>query len=308
MTTAAQVNALIDAHQTRDDQRFRVISLQIAASMKPDARAAILRRFETVRLPLPEEMKGLLRPILSQASLVEMVLNEETRVMIDRVLREFHREADLAAKGLSPARKLLFTGPPGCGKTMTASALAHDLNIPIYRVEIHGVVSSYMGDTSRKLASIFDFIAQERAVYLFDEADALAGARDPSDGSAAGAETRRIVNSLLQFIEDDGSKSLIIATTNHAQIFDRAMFRRFDAMVPFLPPAGHLELDRLVTNTLGTDLAIQLDVAKLFDTAVGIGHADLVAAMRRVLKDHILDGTAVSVPVLERAIRERPRA
>src|SRR5207244_5982566 len=106
--------------------------------------------------------------------------------------------------------------------------------LPMFRVELHAVIASHLGETSANLAKVFEHVRTMPAVYLFDEFDALGADRSSSsDGSSAGAEMRRTVNSLLQFIEDDRSEGLIVAATNHPQMLDRTIFPRFDEPVAF---------------------------------------------------------------------------
>lgn len=195
------------------------------------------------------------------------------------------------------------------GKTMAAGALSRALELPMFRVELHAVIASHLGETAANLAKVFDHIRTMPAVYLFDEFDALGADRGATDSSSASAEMRRVVNSLLQFIEDDRSDSVIVAATNHDQMLDSAIFRRFDEMIAFMVPSRD-ELIELVRRTL-----VEVDVAALdFDTiwpAVAnpkLGHADVCAALTRVLKDYILGGTTIDTAQINAALTRRIRA
>jgi len=311
MTSYDQVTALVDAHVNRDHDRFRAITLQIAASTRSESRAEHLRRLVARQqaaafVPLPSA-NGLLSAPPDLATLDDMVLAPAIRDRLDRVVLEHARKFDLLASGLGPARKLLFTGPAGVGKTMAAGAIARALKLPLFRVELHAVIASHLGETAAHLAKVFEHVRTLPAVYLFDEFDALGADRSSlSDGSSAGAEMRRVVNSLLQLIEDDRSDSLIIAATNHAHSLDRAIFRRFDEAVAFEP----LSMDELITLTrrvLHDADTSGFDFTAIFAAHAGLGHADLRAVLDRARKDRVLAGSAIDTKRVVDGIVSRMR-
>ena len=116
---------------------------------------------------------------------------------------------------------------------MSASALAGELHLPLFTIVLDGLITKFMGETAAKLRLIFEAISQTRGVYLFDEFDALGSER--ASGNDVG-EIRRVLNSFLQFLEQDQSDSLIVAATNHPKLLDRALFRRFDDVIEFALP------------------------------------------------------------------------
>ena len=318
MTSLAQVTALVDAHVRRDNARFRATTLAIAANLaaKSERGAEQLRKLieqeqASSFVPLPSA-SGLLSAPPELASLDDMVLATSVRDRIDRVVLEQTRKFELFASGLDPARKLLFTGPSGVGKTMAAGAIARAVGLPMFRVELHEVIASHLGETAGKLAKVFDHVRTMPAVYLFDEFDAIGSDRSAlGDGSSAGAEMRRVVNSLLQFIEDDRSESLIIAATNHAQVLDSAIFRRFDETIAFAIPTKD-ELVSLVSRTLaefGEADVSQLDFETIYAAAANpkLGHADVRAALHSVRKDHVLVGAPIDTSHVVDGIAKRVR-
>ncbi len=318
MTSLAQVTALVDAHVRRDNARFRATTLAIAANLaaKSERGAEQLRKLieqeqASSFVPLPSA-SGMLAAPPELAALDDMVLAPTVRDRIDRVVLEQSRKFDLFASGLDPARKLLFTGPPGVGKTMAAGAIARAVQLPMFRVELHEVIASHLGETAGKLAKVFDHVRSMPAVYLFDEFDAIGSDRSAlGDGSSAGAEMRRVVNTLLQLIEDDRSESLIVAATNHAQMLDTAIFRRFDEVIAFAIPTKD-ELVALVSRTLSefgeTDVG-QLDFDTIYAAAANpkLGHADVCAALHGVRKDHVLIGAPINTARVVDGIAKRVR-
>lgn len=313
MTTQAQVTALVDSHVKRDESRFRAIVLQIAADMAGRSehiatrlRGLVNREQATCLTPLPSS-NGLLSASTSTTSLDDMVLTPRIRARLDRVVLEQSKRNDLLSRNLSPTRKLLFIGPPGVGKTLAAGALAKKLGLPLFRVELHAVISSHLGETASKLSKVFEHVQTLPAVYLFDEFDALCSDRGSLGTEAAGAEMRRVVNSLLQFIEDDQSHGLIIATTNFSSILDRAILRRFDELIAF-DVMSIEELTELTICKLKEFTTKPLDFVRIFAAAPSLGHADLCAVLAHVCKDHVLNGTPIDTTCIVTGIKERTRS
>jgi SpoVK/Ycf46/Vps4 family AAA+-type ATPase len=309
MTSLVQVTALVDAHVKRDQARFRAVTLQIAANLsrRSEHGADQLRKLvnqQASYLPL-SSVTGLLSVPAGLSTLDDMVLAMRTRDRLDRIVLEQTRKSELLVLGLQPARKLLFTGAPGVGKTLAAGALALAVGLPMFRVELHGVIQSHLGETAGKLAQVFEHVRTMPAVYLFDEFDAIGADRSSGDGSAASAEMRRVVNSLLQFIEDDRSDSLVIATTNHPDLLDSAIFRRFDEILDFALPSQE-ELILLVRRVLADVTSLDFELIYGVLTKLKMGHADVCGALDRVRKDHVLAeipiDTAGFVAAIERRI------
>lgn len=309
MAKAQEVMALVRAHIDGDNERFRAIVLQIAAhAAGSSANVAKSLRELAAKPPRPQQMTAL-RPqvesllVVSSAvvDIMDMALDASARLKIDRFLLEQGSSAKLIEHGLRPASKLLFTGPPGTGKTMCSSAIAHALSLPLIRVQLHGVIASHLGETAGHLGKVFQSIREMRGVYLFDEFDALAADRGTTGNDVT--EMRRVVNSLLQFVEMDDSDSVIIAATNHPDLIDRAMFRRFDQVIDFPLPtveiAEYLVRARLLWST-------DIDWAAVRVASIGIGHADLTSACHHVNKDAVIgDRDRITTKEIVAAIEAR---
>jgi SpoVK/Ycf46/Vps4 family AAA+-type ATPase len=299
---ADEVIALVRAHVNGDQERFRATALAIAANVEGKSQRvaksirSILDQASAPRaIRLPDNVDGILEPRLPpNARMTDLVVDPDTRARIVRVLAEQAARDRLAEHGLRPTRKLLFTGPPGVGKTMTASVIAGELVLPMIRVELHGLLSQYLGETGRNLAKAFAAIRQRRAVYLFDEFDGISAERGDESRTDV-SEMRRVVNTLLQLIENDDSDSIIIGATNHAGLVDRAMFRRFDDVIAFPLPTPEAAEELIRSHLLWSD---GLGWGDVRGASSGLGHADLVAACAHVNKDAVLDGRE-SVSTLE---------
>ena len=140
--------------------------------------------------------------------MADMVLGSQVAGQIDRILKEQRLHSRIREHGLSPRRKLLLIGPPGTGKTMTASVLAGELGIPLLSVRLDALITKFMGETAAKLRQVFDAVSDVRGVYFFDEFDAIGSQRGLANDVG---EIRRVLNSFLQMIENDHSNSLIVA-------------------------------------------------------------------------------------------------
>lgn len=218
-------------------------------------------------------------------SIDELVLAQNTLEVIENILEEYRREDVLRSYGMMPAEKVLFFGPPGCGKTLAAEAMAYELNRPLAVVRLDSLVSSFLGETAANLRKVFDFIAKHRMVVLFDEFDALGKDRD--DGSEHG-ELRRLVNAVLQMMDSYNGKSLIVAATNHEQILDSAIWRRFDELVEF-PILNKSQLQSLLQLKLrGVRREFDLDCDELYTIFDGKSPAIIERIIRRAIKRMIL--------------------
>src|SRR5690606_18942821 len=186
---------------------------------------------------------------------------------LQRVLDEQRKIELLEQHGLHARKKLLFTGAPGCGKTMSAHVLASELGLPLFIIRLDGLISRYMGESIAKLRLVFEAMHDFRAVYLFDEFDSIGTSR--SAGNEVG-EIRRVLNSFLLQIEKDDSRSLIIAATNLPEALDSALFRRFDDIIQF-PLPSEKEIHQLLTLELtGFNLSYTIDFNKIAQHAVGL--------------------------------------
>lgn len=322
MPTAAQVKALIRSHADGDEQRFYSVALQVAAQaarqghgrFAQELREVIDRarslasvnggqRARLVPMVQPRgELAGLLTAAYPKSRLGEMALADDVRNRIERVLTEQRQRVQLQSHGLRPERRLLLVGPPGTGKTMTATVLAGELSLPLFSIQLHSLITKYLGETAAKLRLIFDAIAETRAVYLFDEFDALG--TDRASRNEVG-EIRRVLNSFLQFIEHDDSDSIIVAATNHPGLLDRALMRRFDAVIQYALPSKAVALE-VLRNRLALLKTPKVKWATVQKATEGLSHAELARASENAVKNAILaHRTSLETADVVAALKER---
>lgn len=320
MATAEQIKALFRSHVEGDQERFLAVSMQVAAdaarrgstNLAKDLRELIEQAQRRGIQPTGRPSVPISRPVGELADLVaasypktrlaDMVLAPPVRQSLERVVVESEHQGKLRSHGLSARRKLLLVGPPGSGKTMTASALAGELKLPLLAVRLDGLITKFLGESAAKLRQVFDSMLTTRGVYLFDEFDAIGG--DRARPNEVG-EMRRVLNSFLQFLETDESDSLILAATNHVASLDAALFRRFDDVVRYSPPTAEqaVELMRNRLNTYTLDGVMWDEVKPATD---GLSYAEVAQACAEAAKAVVLaDRAEITTQDLLAALTER---
>jgi SpoVK/Ycf46/Vps4 family AAA+-type ATPase len=207
MANSDQIKALIKSHFDKDGNRFKTIALQLAASearnghgnLANDIKKLIESGSKTLirKIPNKKNLSDLMQWVEPETRLSQLVASDELKNRIERILKEYKQKSKLSKYGMTNRRKVLLAGPPGTGKTFTASIIANELDLPIYVILIDKIVTKYMGETAAKLRMVFDFIESNKGVYLFDEFDAIGTerARDNEVG-----EMRRVLNAIVLFL------------------------------------------------------------------------------------------------------------
>jgi SpoVK/Ycf46/Vps4 family AAA+-type ATPase len=314
MATAEQIKSLIRSHLSDDDERFFTLALQVAAheaqqghgELAHDIRDIVDKsrraRGGNVLLKFPQELAGMVISEKTETPLSALVLPDQLKERIERIIHEHRQQGKLKSHGLSNRRKVLLSGPPGTGKTMTARVLAHELRLPLHTIQVDKLVTKFMGETSAKLRQIFDLIRDEPGVYLFDEFDAIGGDRSLDNDVG---EMRRVLNALLQFIEQDASDSMIIGATNKPALLDPALFRRFDDVLTYHVP-DEAARQRLIENVLGSFGGGKLGWRSIIAESEGLSQAEIDHACLDAIKVTILeDGKTVSTEALAKTLHER---
>lgn len=322
MASADQLKALVKSHIERDDGKFYSVAMQVAAheakvghgklavelrELIDTAKSRGLSAVATRPLPLNRprgdvEVAGLLQVSHPEYRLADMVLAPIIHEQLLRILKEQRMFARIREHGLSPRRKLLLVGPPGTGKTMTASVLAGELGLPLFLVRLDALITKFMGETAAKLRQVFDAITEVRGVYFFDEFDAIGSQRGL--GNDVG-EIRRVLNSFLQMIEQDHSNSLIVAATNHPEILDYALFRRFDDVIEYHLPTSDQAID-LIRSRLGNFLPKPFPLKSVIAKVDGLSYAELRRAVDEAIKEALMhDESRVKAEALGKALLER---
>ena len=307
MAAADQIKSLIKSFGDGDEDRFFASAMQIAASearkghttfaqelksliekAKKNRSLSFLDRSKTIPINQSKrDLHELIEIFQPKVKLKDMVLAPSVREALLKLVNEQQKWEMLRQHNLMPRRKLLLQGPPGCGKTMTAQAIAGELGIPVFIVRLDGLISKFMGESIAKLRLIFDAMPDHRGVYLFDEFDSIGSHRN--QGQDVG-EIKRVLNSFLINIEKDQSNSVIIAATNMPEVLDQALFRRFDDIITYPLPSKAEVSDTIKKNLSGFKFNERVNYQILAKEAEGLNYSDIVRACEETIKEMILDG------------------
>lgn len=326
MARGELLRKLFLSHQRGNEEEFRAAALEVIAEeeKKSNHRLAkdLLRILENCGttgsgqpfspssigpLPKDRERQTLLVDVRQpNRYLQDILLSKDNKVVIERVLQEYRHSELLRVHGLRPASKLLFCGPPGCGKTLCSEVIAGELGLPLLYTRFDAVVSSYLGETAANLRKIFDYAASGRWVVLFDEFDAIGKARD--DVTEHG-ELKRVVNSFLQLLDNFNAPSILIAATNHEQLLDPALWRRFDEIVMFSRPSVH-DIRSLLAMKLRNFPHSGLELKTAASKLKGLSHADVERICFDAIKAAILqEKDSVDQEIFDQALkRQKTRA
>lgn len=291
MATGDQIKALIDAHFKGDNEQFKNMSLKIAASEARKGHTQLAKEIKNLidnsknnKIIKFSNENPLIDVQMPNVNINELILSVETEEQVNKIIIEFKNRNKLHSFGIDNRRKLLLEGPPGTGKTMTASVIASQLNLPLYTIRLDKVISRFLGETSKKLNEVFETISSNIGVYLFDEFDAIGSDRNLDNEIG---EMRRILNSYLQFLENDNSQSLVFAATNDKNILDPALFRRFDDVIHYDFP-DEKQIKEIYSRKLSSYTGRNVIDDSIVEYSIGLSHAEVIKVCEEVIKDNIL--------------------
>ncbi len=311
---------MLKSRAAGDDEQFYSIALQVAAAearrghrtTAEDLRAAVddaravKSRGASVAIPFArprgdlESLIDLREPKLRLKDVLHQPVNEK----LEDLIRQQAKRDWLREHGKTPNRCVLFVGPPGSGKTMTAEALAGELHLPLFVIRLESLITRFMGETAAKLRLVFEETLKHRGVYLFDEFDAIGGHRNATNDVA---EMRRVLNSFLQLMEQpNATDSVLLGATNHSELLDRALLRRFDVVIEFKPPSED-QIKVLISKYLRPLKRPRLAWKKISEAAVGLSQSEIARASEDAVKTAILDerDTIKTEDILRRLISRR---
>lgn len=239
-------------------------------------------------IPMPKDKDStleLLEILTPKVTLSDVALPEKTLQAVRQIVEEQKSVEKLIDRGIAPANRLLFCGPPGCGKTLTANALAGELKMPIAYVKLDGLVSSYLGQTGTNIRKIFDFVKNKRIMLFLDEFDAIAKKRDDSNELG---ELKRVVTTLLQNMDAMPSNVILVAATNHHHLLDPAIWRRFNSSILLELPNTEQRIqiiERFCSEKLSE---YDIDIKTLSILSEGMSGAEVLGFMQSLAKYCVL--------------------
>lgn len=306
MARGELLRKLFLSHQRGGDDEFRAAALEIIAEEQNKNNRQLARdllrildnsistRFvgsytspDLNALPKDRERDALLVDVQHPtATSGDIILRPANRAAVDRIIAEFKYADVLRTHGLTPKRKILFVGPPGCGKTLCAHVMAGELGLPVLYTRFDAIVSSYLGETAANLRKVFTYASSGHWLVLFDEFDAIGKRRDDENEHG---ELKRVVNSFLQLLDGFAAPSLMVAATNHEQLLDPALWRRFDEIVEFPRPTLQ-EIIQLVHMKLKNFRTSDLDIKTVAAKLRGMSHSDIERICIDAIKGCVIDG------------------
>ena len=326
MPKGKYIEDLLRAYNNRDDEKFRKIAKKIIKDEKSKSHYRLANTLEEIfdsfnskdkfknmdsvnesyfnKLPRDDKNgSDLVSIIKPNYYLEEVVLSNENKDVINNILAEYHSATKLKSYNLDAKRRLLFCAPPGCGKTMTAQALANEINLPLLYIHMDSLISSYLGDTASNLRKIFEYAERGKWIIFLDEFDTIGKSREDKNEHG---ELKRSVNTFLQLLDNFKLKTLLIAATNHQQLLDYAIWRRFDEILYFDKPDPD-KIKELLKLKLKVFKA-NIDFDEITNKLKGMSHAQI----ERICKDAIRycivrEIDTVDNDILQKCIAEEKR-
>jgi SpoVK/Ycf46/Vps4 family AAA+-type ATPase len=254
-------------------------------------------------IPFPDAASDFVEKIEPRAVPPLIVLTDVNEAILTDLAQEYRRADEIRRHGLTVRSKILFCGPPGCGKTLCAEAFAGVLGLPLFVVKLDRLISSYLGETASNIRKIFEFARKQPCVLFFDEFDALARTREDA---AENSELRRVVNSLLLFIDRLQPRGFLIAATNLDGALDPAIWRRFDDVLWFEKPDQKMIADYLMAKYL--NINVTEDPKAWAPELVGFTFAEIERVVSQSIKRMILERRkAVTASDFAKALSDEQR-
>ncbi|MDM8540589.1 ATP-binding protein [Desulfococcaceae bacterium HSG9] len=321
MTTSKIIKQLFLSFSKKDDKSFEVAAREYIEREKRKKHNIVAKELEKAlyntgdlptsqkrfknSLPIPRDTeKGF--PLLEiqhfNKNFDSLIISEETKEQLEQIIREFKDSDILATYNLQYKKKILLCGKPGTGKTFSAQILSSVLSIPLIYIRFDAIISSYLGETAGNLRRVFDFIEHGTWIVLFDEFDIIGKNRD--DRHEHG-EIKRVVNSFLQMLDNLKGDSIIFAATNHQNILDPAIWRRFDDVVYYNLPDEKIRQQIFENYLKSMKRKNDIDLVKFSKLSKGLSPADIKMITEEAMKIAIINSkNSISMNDVEIAVNK----
>ena len=297
-----EITKIIEAGMRKDPTKVASYSRLLAKKLSGDGEKRASNRILSVldkmgkglavmdaltTMPVDQESRLGIADIDYAPDVDSLILSESVQYMLNDFRDTIQNKSKMMSLGLEFRNTLLLYGPPGCGKTSAAKYLASELELPLVTARFDTLISYLLGNTAKNIHRIFEFGKKQPCVLFFDEFDAIAKARDDSHELG---ELKRVVNSLLQNIDDFSQDGILIAATNHAQMLDKAVWRRFQTVIE-LPKPGKDEIRRYITQFPKVADESRINEPQwrtIIDLMSDLSYSDIKDVVQNVLKKAVL--------------------
>lgn len=273
-------------------KQHHVLASQLEDILRSNKYSTGLKNIESNKSLLGEKLENLLYRIHPQKSLDDIILTLNNRTVIEEMVQEHHRSDLLRSYNLEPRNRVLLAGAPGNGKTSLAEAIAQSLMIPFYVIRYDGIIGSYLGETASRLNTMFDYVRTQECVLFFDEFDAIG--KERGDTHETG-EIKRVVSSLLMQIDRLPSYVVVVAATNHPELLDRAVWRRFQVRLELANPDKEMIKSWLKKFENQVKYSLQHPHEFLAEKLKGLSFSEIEAFILDIQRKYILALPEVNV-------------
>ena len=303
MKYSIEIGKIIDGAIKNDYEKVKAYVNKLIRELKEDGDSRTAKKFEKQlakktgnnlvspsslmkNIPVDSESHlKLAKIIYPDNSNIKVALTENNMTQIEDFMLNYKLSDKLHEAGIDRANSLLLYGPPGCGKSKTAHLIANELNLPLVIARLDSLISSYLGTTSKNIRTLFEYIDKMPCILFLDEFDAIAKARDDSNELG---ELKRVVNSLLQNIDNLNKESIFIAATNHDKLLDFAVWRRFDYKIKIEFPNKN-SIIKIINIFIDNHLSLSKKNYKLLTSAfLGLTGAEIEDIITKAIRSSIL--------------------
>ena len=304
MKYSIEIGKIVEGALKHDQVKILNYTRQLIAKLEEDGETRAAAKFKKIletqndmtlsamgikkelSVPVDSESRTTLADVIyPDSNKTSVILSRSNAEKLDSFIWSYQNADKLNSLGIGVSNTLLLYGPPGCGKTKCAYLIAKKLNLPLVIARLDSLISSYLGTTAKNIRTLFEFSQKMPCVLFLDEFDAIAKARDDSNELG---ELKRVVNSLLQNVDAMSSDSLLLAATNHEQLLDSAVWRRFDYKLEIELPDVNAIIEMIELFTNGSVEFSTKEKRELATAFSGLSGANIEEIIKKALRNAII--------------------